>query len=124
MSGACRPLVRTARLVAGLPWLAVEYVDLDWSWVLTEARLANLQNRVGFMLALARQLAVRLEKPRVERRLAAVEGRFDAARLAREDTFSTALTAAETAWVRKTRSTQARHWKVVTDLSVDDVVYA
>ena len=113
-----------ARLVAGLPWLIVEYVDLDWSWVLTQARLANLQNRVGFMLALARQLAVRLEKPRVERRLAAVEDRFDAARLAREDTFSTALTAAETAWVRKTRSTQARHWKVVTDLSVDDVVYA
>ena len=112
-----------ARLVAGLPWLAVEYVDLDWSWVLRQARLTNLQNRVGFVLALARQVAVRLEKPRVERQLAAVQDRFDAARLAREDTFSTALTAAETAWVRKTRSTQARHWKVVTDLSVDDVVY-
>ena len=112
-----------ARLVAGLPWLIVQYVDLDWSWVLTQARLANLQNRVGFMLALARQLAGRLEKPRVERQLAVVEHTFDEARLAREDSFSTALTAAETAWVRKARSAQARHWKVLTDLSVDDVVY-
>ena len=76
------------------------------------------------MFALARQLAMRLEKPRVERQLAAVQDTFDQARLAGEDTFSTALTAAETAWVRKARSAEARHWKVLTDLSVNDVVHA
>ncbi len=112
-----------ARVVAGLVWLVVTYPDMEWSWVLTEARLRNLQNKVGFVLALARQVAVRLHKTRVARQLTGVHDRFDEARLAREDSFSTSLTGAEKAWLRKRRPEAARHWNLLTDLSVRDVSY-
>lgn len=110
-----------ARVVAGLPWLVLHHPDMDWPWVLNQARMRNLQNRVGFILSLTRQVAVRLNKTRAARQLTAVQAAFEEARLAREDTFSTALTRAEQAWLRRERSEEARHWNVLTDLSVNDV---
>ena len=108
-------------VVAGLPWLVLHHPDMDWPWVLNQARMRNLQNRVGFILSLTRQVAVRLNKTRAARQLTAVQAAFEEARLAREDTFSTALTRAEQAWLRRERSEEARHWNVLTELSVNDV---
>ena len=70
-SRSCSPLVRTARLVAGVPWLAVEYVDLDWSWVLAQARLMNLQNRVTSTSAAsgARQSVAEELMPGIQKRV-------------------------------------------------------
>src|ERR1700675_1132159 len=48
------------RLVEALPWLVLRYSTLDWSWVVREAKVRDLQNRLGFVVGLARQLAVRV----------------------------------------------------------------
>ncbi len=40
-----------------LVWVAVTYADLDWDWVVRQAKVGDLQNRLGFLVTLARQLA-------------------------------------------------------------------
>ena len=42
------------RVIEALPWLVVEYSDLDWEWLIREAKLRDLQNRLGFVVTLAR----------------------------------------------------------------------
>ncbi len=46
-----------SRIVEGLPWLAVTYVDMDWDWLVQNASLHRRQNRMGFVVALAVDLA-------------------------------------------------------------------
>src|SRR5690349_14143500 len=41
------------RVRDGLPWIPRAYPDLDWDWLIAEAQLRNLQNRLGFIVALA-----------------------------------------------------------------------
>src|SRR5437899_10134999 len=48
-----------SRLVEALPWLVLRYSTLDWTWVVREAKVRDLQNRLGFVVGLARHLAVR-----------------------------------------------------------------
>src|SRR4051794_7337475 len=45
------------RVIEALPWLAVEYHNLDWEWLIRETKLRDLQNRLGFVVTLARQMA-------------------------------------------------------------------
>jgi hypothetical protein len=45
------------RVVEALPWLVAEYSDLDWAWLMREAKLGDVQNRLGFLVTLGRQLA-------------------------------------------------------------------
>ncbi len=42
-----------SRVAEGLPWLALTYVDMDWDWLVRNAKLRDRQNRLGFALALA-----------------------------------------------------------------------
>src|SRR5258708_4940938 len=44
------------RVVEGLPWLAFTYADLDWDWTVQNAKLGDLQNRLGFVATLASRL--------------------------------------------------------------------
>src|SRR4051812_6383833 len=39
-----------ARTVEALPWLPLPFPNLDWEWLLREAKLRNRQNRLGFVL--------------------------------------------------------------------------
>ena len=48
-----------ARAVEALPWLLLRYWDLDQEWLLREAKTRDLQNRLGFVVSLARELAER-----------------------------------------------------------------
>src|SRR5712692_7276447 len=41
------------RVTEGLPWLALAYADMDWDWVVQNARLLDRQNRLGFVVTLA-----------------------------------------------------------------------
>lgn len=51
------------------------------------AKLHDLQNRLGFVVALARQVAERNEQPEKASALAVVEAQLEPSRLAREDTL-------------------------------------
>ena len=48
-----------ARLLEALPWLLLEFDRLDVSLVVREAKLQDLQNRLGFVVSLAREVAER-----------------------------------------------------------------
>jgi hypothetical protein len=110
-----------ARVTEALPWLLVTYVDLDWNWLLDQAKLANAQNRLGYLVGLARQLAEQRGESTAVQRLAAVEERLEEARLAKEDTLGRQLTAVERSHLREHRPPAAAHWNLLTNLRVEDL---
>lgn len=113
-----------ARVVEALPWLVLRYWMLDWDWVVSEAKVRDLQNRLGFVVNLARQLSERAPDPRRTRTLAAVEARLYRSRLAREDTLCRAsLADAEHRWLADQRSEAARQWNLLTDWTADALRY-
>jgi transcriptional regulator with XRE-family HTH domain len=103
-----------ARVVEALPWLITAFKDqLDFGSMVRQAKLQNLQNRLGFLLQVAGVdtpgglLAVR---------------ELDRARLVREDTLCWESMAAVTReWMRAHRSPLAEHWNVLTRLQAEDV---
>src|SRR5215472_16888081 len=46
-----------SRVVEGLPWLVARYADMDWDWLVQNAKVSDRQNRLGFVTTLALQLA-------------------------------------------------------------------
>jgi hypothetical protein len=93
------------RVIEALPWLLVEYSDLDWDWLIRESKLRDVQNRLGFLVSLARQVAVKRGGKIVEGRLRQVETALDRVRLVREDTLCQAsLSDAENCPLRGRRS--------------------
>ena len=113
------------RLVEALPWLVLQYWTLDWAWVLPEAKLRDLQNRLGFVVGLARGLAERAGKSPAARALADLEGQLDRSRLALEDTLCQAsLPEPERRWLAEHRSELARHWNLLTNWTTDALRYA
>jgi hypothetical protein len=113
------------RMVEALPWLVRRYWSLDWDRAVPEAKLQDLQNRLGFVVALARSLAARERDQRAVAALAAAERRLERSRLAREDTLCrAAMPAAERRWLAEHRSDEARHWNLLTDWTADALRYA
>ncbi len=105
------------RLVEALPWVAVHHPNLDWEWLLERAKVKDLQNRLGFVLNLARRLAERKGNAQTAAQLAQLEQRLDRSRLAREDTLCRdSMTTAERRWLSSHRPPEAQHWNLLTDL--------
>ena len=115
-----------ARVVEALPWVLVRYWDVDATWLVEQARLRNMQNRLGYVVHLARALAVRSKGGGEERNeaLARLESALEESRLAREDTLCRDLPAPERRWLKKNRPAQARHWRLLTDLRPEHLRYA
>lgn len=113
------------RLVEALPWVLLRYPDMDWDWLLRHAKVLDLQNRLGFLVTLARALAERRGDTATAAKLAQREGRLEHSRLAREDTLCReSMTAAERRWLRTHRSAEAAHWNLLTDLAPDHLPHA
>jgi transcriptional regulator with XRE-family HTH domain len=114
-----------ARLVEALPWLVLKYCPLDRDWLVEHAKLHDLQNRLGFILTLARRLAERAGDEPKARAVSDLVAALERSRLAREDTFCRAsLASAERRWLKTHRSVDAKHWNLLTDWTVDAVRYA
>lgn len=114
-----------ARLVEALPWIVLRYWTLDWQWVTREARVRDLQNRLGFVVGLARELAECAGAEHKARALAEVEHGLEPSRLAREDTLCrTSMPEAEQRWLAEHRPPAARHWNLLTDWTVEALRYA
>lgn len=112
------------RLAEALPWVAWHYSDLNWSWVLAQAKLRDLQNRLGFVVALARQVAEKHAQPDNSSALASVEAQLERSRLVREDTLCReSMTQAERTWLRKRRPANALHWNLLTGLVAEHLSY-
>ena len=113
------------RVVEALPWLAWEYADLDWDWVVRNAKLHDRQNRLGYVVTLAKKLAeMRQDSPRFSN-LSVPLTALEHARLVREGTLChDSMTQAERKWLRHSRPPEARHWNLLTDLRLENLAYA
>jgi transcriptional regulator with XRE-family HTH domain len=123
--GALRLSDLESRLAEALPWVTWRYWDLDWDWLLERARVGDLQNRLGFVVSLAKQVATRKGDDVAAGALAAVLQRLERSRLVREDTFCReSMLASERRRLATARSDDAAHWNLLSDLSADRLPYA
>jgi hypothetical protein len=101
-------------VVQALPWLVTAFKDqLDFGSIVRQAKLQNLQNRLGFLLQFA-GVDTAGGLPAVRE--------LDRARLLREDTLCWAsMPAATREWMRSNRSPLAEHWNLLTRLQAEDV---
>ncbi len=107
-----------ARLVEALPWLLLKHWDMDETWLVVHAKLNDLQNRLGFVVTLARKVARRsgTSNPRRDAALARLESALRPSLLAREDKLGkSTLGDAERIWLKEHRSVDAKQWNVLTD---------
>jgi hypothetical protein len=106
-----------ARTFEALPWVAVEVFGLDWDWLLAQVKLNDVQNRLGFVVTLARRLAERQGDVAAVSILASVEEGLQRSRLAREDTHChESMKPAERVWLSAHRPSDARQWNLLTDV--------
>ena len=112
-----------SRVVECLPWLVLEYPDLNWNWLVARVKQEDLQNRLGFVVNLARRVSESKGRD-CATVLAGVESLLERARLAREDTLCRdSVTRAERNWLRRMRPPQAEHWNLLTDLRPETLRY-
>ncbi len=113
-----------ARVAEALPWVAMEYAQ-PGSWLVENARKFNLQNRLGFVVSLARRAAELRHKASRSAELGQIEDLLDDSRLAREDAFyRPPRTEGEKEWLRKNRTEDAAHWNLLTDMRTEHLQYA
>jgi hypothetical protein len=114
-----------APVVEALPWLIKKYWPLDQAWLVREAKLRDLQNRLGFLVTLARGLAERQGEDEKATALAHLEGQLERSRLAREEPLCRAsMPEAERRWLADHRTADARRWNLLTDWTVDALRHA
>jgi len=114
------------RLLEALPWLLLCFGDVDCERTVMLARSLNIQNRLGFVVALAKEVAE--GNPTYSGRLSELNELLSALepfRLAREDDLGTQFKSERLRkWVRKNRSEAAQHWNLLTDLGPRHLAYA
>jgi len=112
------------RLVEALPWLLVEYWEMDTTWLVARAKTLDLQNRLGFVASLARRVSEKSQEAARTRVLSELEAKLERSRLAREDDFMRpARNDVERQWLMQNRPDEARHWNLVTDLRPEHLGY-
>jgi transcriptional regulator with XRE-family HTH domain len=112
-----------ARVTEAVPWVLVQFPDLDWDWLVAEAKLANVQNRLGYLVSVAKQVAEARNEPTALKSLEAARVRLEEARLAKEDTLGRDVTDVERRYLRQHRPETAAHWNLLTTLGVEDLRY-
>jgi transcriptional regulator with XRE-family HTH domain len=112
-----------SRVVEALPWVALNYATTD-EWLVKNARKHNLQNRLGFVVTLARSVAEKQNSPRLGV-LNNLEQILYDSRLAKEDVFGRApRTNGEKDWLKQNQTPAAAQWNLLTDLKTEQLQYA
>jgi transcriptional regulator with XRE-family HTH domain len=116
------------RVAEALPWVILQYWQSASGspWLVEQARKLNLQNRLGFVVSLARQIAER-DPDRQDHRTIALrelESKLGESRLAKEDAFyRPPRTEGEKEWLKQNRSADAAHWNLLTDMQSEHLQY-
>jgi transcriptional regulator with XRE-family HTH domain len=113
-----------ARVVEALPWVLLKYPDLDWTSLLREAKADDLQNRLGFLVSVARQLAELRGETGTAKRLAEREQTLEGSRLQGEGAFRESLTDAERRWLRENRPPHAAFWNMLSTVNAPELANA
>jgi transcriptional regulator with XRE-family HTH domain len=104
------------RLFEALPWLVLKYWNMDIEWLVQQAKLHDLQNRLGFVVSLARKAGARSpsRSPKRDAALEELESRLRRSLLAQEELLGGMdFSDAERKWLRKHRPKEAREWNVL-----------
>lgn len=116
-----------ARLFEALPWLMVQYSGMPFGWLVQQAKLLDLQNRLGFVTTLAREVVERQspnERNRVEV-LRKLEDVLENSKLAKVEPLGKAsLGPRERQWLTENRSEEASRWNLLTDWRPEMLRYA
>lgn len=113
------------RVTEGMPWLALAYADMDWDWMVQNAKLLDRQNRLGFVVTLASQMASKSTDRHRSERLGEYLAVLERSRLVKEDTLChDSLTEAERKWLRSNRPAEAAHWNLLTDMQAENLPHA
>ena len=119
-----------SRLVEALPWLLLNYsrmADVCREWLLEQARLRNLTNRLGFVASTAKLVLENRRETQSERyrALTQMEKDLNHSLLAREDTLCQAsLSQAERDWLKENRPEMASKWNLLTNWKPEFLQYA
>jgi len=114
-----------ARSVEGLTWLLLRFQNLDWKWMVNQAKVNDAQNRLGYVVTLARELANRKGDPLVANTLRHWEETLEKSKLAREDAFGgSTLTEAERRWLRQHKSPEAAKWNMLASTAAEHLTNA
>lgn len=109
-------------VMAAVPWLLLRFPDLNTGWLVDQARLNNLQNRLGFLTGLTYEIAEahaaagRFDEAHLVK-LEAMRAALESSRLAREDTLARELSPSERQFFGEHRTQAARHWNLLTGLT-------
>jgi transcriptional regulator with XRE-family HTH domain len=122
LSAVLKPNLDT-RLVEALPWVLSTYTDLNWEWLRDRAKLHNAQNKLGYLMHLAKETAgLRQDAVQV---LSRREKELEEARLAHEGTLCRdSMPEPERNWLKTNRPEAAAHWGLLTSLSARQLSYA
>ena len=113
-----------SRLTEALPWVVLAYPELNWNWLVERTKVHDAQNRLGYVVSLARQLA-ETQNPSAVETLLEQENHLERSRLAAEGTLcQDSMTQAERRWLRNNRPQSAADWNLLTNLKADDLPYA
>ncbi len=114
------------RLVEALPWVLGMFPNLNWSWLIDQVKLADAQNRLGFLVGITMEVGeIQGERCAARDALLAAELQLEHSRLIREDTLCRAsMPIAERRWLVENRSSLARRWNLLTSLTADQLPYA
>jgi transcriptional regulator with XRE-family HTH domain len=111
-----------ARVAAALPWVALKFAKPN-SWLVENARKFNLQNRLGFVVTLAKRVAESRNNARLSE-LSQLEQTLDESRLVKEDFLPRPpRTEAEKEWLRSNRTEDATHWNLLTRMRPEHLQY-
>ena len=112
------------RVAEALPWVAMQYGRPD-AWLVETARKFNLQNKLGFVVRLARRVAENHGNDVRSKELSKLEEMLEESRLANEDFFyRPPMTEREREWLSKTPTADAAHWNLLADMRLEQLSYA
>lgn len=112
------------RLVEALPWLLLKFSDMEWNTLVDAVKLKDLQNRLGFLTAVARKLAEKSGDAKKAAEFKRRENALERSRLVREDTLcNSRMTDAEKRWLLQNRTEDAAHWNILSNLSAEHLNY-
>jgi hypothetical protein len=111
------------RVAEALPWVALKFAKLD-SWLVENARKLNLQNKLGFVVTLARRVAESRHDSQLPT-LRQLEESLEESRLVKESAFyRPPYTERERDWLKRNRTEDAAHWNLLSDMKPEHLQYA
>jgi len=112
-----------ARVLEGLPWLVLQFPEMDWEWLVLNAKLHNLQNRLGYLLNLAAKVALRLQPQQAASFYGWLSALFEA-RLAKTDTLcQESWPPSQRRHAHLKRTKLAAFWNLDTRLTENDLAF-